>query len=310
MPRSSHVRSISWFGDGARLGSGRTLTTGWEPGDHSLYAVVTYSDGTDDIARFSGGSTTVVADPKPSIELPSLDSYGAVSGRATASDPYDNLRLVHVRLGGTEIGHTKMDATSPGKMQHYRTVSFESREFEAGEQYTLTVTAVDTRRQTSTLERTLTPAKMPEIIRSGFVKNDVDSYHERIDPKRYTAHHVTKIDLNGVDPEDIHVDSMDGSPNVQEISKSTSISHGVLTIDSYLSAKIPNDYDIKREYRIVSKSTGNLEKKILRKSVLHVNPSPPKSALRSSTTGQQVIVHRIGGWLLMRATLLTRMDPN
>ncbi|MFH5798522.1 PKD domain-containing protein [Haladaptatus sp. CMAA 1911] len=287
-PSSSHVRSVSWFGDGARLGSGRSITTDWETGDHSLYAMVTYSDGSNDIARFSDGSTTVVADPKPSVELPSLDSYGAVSGRATGSDPYDNLRSVHVRLGGTEIGHTKMDATSPGRMQRYRTVSFDSQKFEAGKQYTLTVTAVDTRGQTSTLERTLTPAKMPEIIQSGFVKNNVDSYDERIDPKRYTAHHVTKIDLNGVDPEDVRIVPVGERRYVKKIDQSRRQKDGDLIIDSHFSGKFPKNYRMSRDYNIVNGKTGNLEKSFTKEFTLRVKPSSPEirlTVINDGTTG-------------------------
>ena len=292
MPSSSHVRSISWFGDGARLGSDRTLTTDWEPGDHSLYAMVTYSDGSDDIARFSGGSTTVVADPKPSVELPSLDSYGAVSGRATASDSYDNLRSVHVRLGGTEIGQIKMDATSPGRMRHYRTVSFDSQEFEAGEQYTLTVTAVARRGQTSTLERTLTPAKMPEIIQSGFVKNNVDSYDERIDPKRYTAHHVTKIDLNGVDPEDVRVTVLESRDGLESIPENNNRNYqsgsNLLIIDSYWAGKRPGSYHLGQKMTVNGRKTNNKEWERMYYSTLNVHPSPPEirlTVINDGTTG-------------------------
>ncbi|WP_231183599.1 PKD domain-containing protein [Haladaptatus sp. DYF46] len=287
-PSSSHVRSISWFGDGARLGSGRSLTTDWEPGDHSLYAMVTYSDGSNDIARFSDGSTTVVADPKPSVELPSLDSYGAVSGRATASDSYDNLRSVHVRLGGTEIGHTKMDATSPGRMQHYRTVSFDSQKFEAGKQYTLTVTAVDTRGQTSTLERTLTPAKMPEIIQSGFVKNNVDSYDERIDPKRYTAHHVTKIDLNGVDPEDVEIRFGGKKKGVMKMSKKVEKNQDAIIVDSYWCGENPNEYKILEKISVKNPWHDNTEWSTEIENILHVQPSPPEirlTVINDGTTG-------------------------
>jgi hypothetical protein len=288
MPTSGQVRSISWLGDGARLASGRTLTTEWEPGDHSLYAMVTYSDGSNDIARFSGGSTTVIADPKPSIELPSLDSYGAVSGRTTATDTYDNLRSVRVRLGGKEIGHTKMDATSPGRMRHYRSVSFDSRKFKAGKQYTLTVTAVDTRGQTSTLKRTLTPAKMPEIIQSGFVKNNVDSYDERIDPKRYTAHHVTKIDLNGVDPEDIRIVEVGERRYIQKTDEEKIEEDGKLILRSNFAGKIPKNYEIDRDYNILYRESGNIEMSLATESTLRVEPSPPEirlTVINDGTTG-------------------------
>ncbi len=67
---SGQLRSVTWLGDGANLANGRTLTTKWKPGDHTLYALVTYSDGSSDIARFSGGSTTVTADPEADDRTP------------------------------------------------------------------------------------------------------------------------------------------------------------------------------------------------------------------------------------------------
>ncbi|WP_254663512.1 hypothetical protein [Haladaptatus sp. W1] len=310
IPTTNQIRSVRWFGDGVRLASGRTLTTEWEAGDHSLYAVVSYSDGSHDIARFSDGTTTVVADPKPTIDLPSLDSYGAVSGRTTATDPYGNLQSVRVQLGGKRIGHTKMDATSPGAMQRQRSVSFNTRDFKVGKKYTLSVTAVDFHGQKSTLKRTITPAKMPKIIQSGFVKNDVDSYDERIDPKRYTAHHVTKIDLNGVDPSDVQMRNMNQSPYIQVLSENKIINRNNLIMHAYISADIPNDYNIEREYEIVSNKTGNMEEKLLRKSTLHVHPSPPEIRLSVIRDGGPAIVRPIREWLWMRATRSTRMDQS
>ncbi len=212
---SNQLRSVAWFGDGARLGNGRTLTMKWKPGDHSLYALVIYSDGSRDIARFSDGSTTVTADPKPTIKLPPLGSFQSVSGRAYASDAYANLQSVQVKLGRKTIGHTNMNAVTPGGMQRHQTVSFDSKNFKPGKKYTLTVIATDERGQQSTLTRTVTPSKMPEIVKSGFVNNNVDSYNTRIDSKRYTAHHVTKIKLNGVDPSDVR--TIESKGNIEEI---------------------------------------------------------------------------------------------
>ncbi|EFW92925.1 hypothetical protein ZOD2009_08644 [Haladaptatus paucihalophilus DX253] len=289
IPTPNQIRSVRWFGDGVRLASGRTLTTDWKAGDHSLYAAVSYSDGSHDIARFSDGTTTVVADPKPTIDLPSLDSYGAVSGRTTATDPYGNLQSVRVQLGGKRIGHTKMDATSPGAMQRHRSVSFDTRDFKVGKKYTLSVTAVDFHGQKSTLKRTITPAKMPKIIQSGFVKNDVDSYDERIDPKRYTAHHVTKIDLNGVDPSDVKFHfTTKHEKKLIKLSGEESVNGDILSINTLWAGSTPKNYDIVQNINIENPNSGNSEWFYEEKHFLHVNPSPPEirlSVIRDGGTG-------------------------
>ena len=282
---SSQVRSITWLGDGAQLGNGRALATKWKPGDHSLYALVTYSDGSRTIARFSDGTTTVTADPKPTVKLPSFDSFGSVSGSTYATDAYANLKSVHVKLGGKEIGRTKMDATTPGGMQRHRTVSFDSKDFKPGKKYTLTVSAVDLRGQKTTLTRTIIPSKMPEIVQSGFVNNDVDSYNTRIDPKRYTAHHVTKIKLNGVDPSSVQIADSNVNPDIHDLSKKRTTDEGVLVFREDIAGNHPGKYNIKSRYFVLNGKREQMSEKLHSKSTLHVTPSPPEIRLDVTNDG-------------------------
>ncbi|WP_266076814.1 PKD domain-containing protein [Haladaptatus caseinilyticus] len=290
---SGQLRSISWFGDAKQLGNGRELSMNWQPGDHSLYAVVTYSDNSRDIARFSGGSTTVTADPKPSVELSSLDNYGSVSGRATATDGYENLQSITVRLGGSVIGRTRMDGV-PGEMQRRQVSTFDYSDFESGKSYTISVIGVDARGQKTVFERNITPAKEPEIIESGFVNGPVDSYHERIDPERYTAHHVLKIDLNGVDAENIDIISrnINKEHDVHMIgSYDRSIQNDTLVLDSYWTAKKPKEYSISHQI-MISKFAKNIQE--TRKSILRVKPSPPE--LRVDVTNDGTGYHSPRNW--------------
>lgn len=57
------VRSVTWHRDRSAAASGRTAEITWQPGDHDLYAAVTYYDGSREVASFEGGSREVVVDP-------------------------------------------------------------------------------------------------------------------------------------------------------------------------------------------------------------------------------------------------------
>ncbi|WP_049970957.1 PKD domain-containing protein [Haladaptatus cibarius] len=265
---SSQIDTIRWVGDASTLGSGQTLATNWEPGDHTLYAIVTYVDSSRDVARFSDGSTTVVADPKPVVELSSLDSYTAVSGSAVATDKYENLRSITVRLDGTAIGRLQMDGT-PGAMQRRQVSSFDYSDFDSGETCALTVTAVDARGQTNVLEKEVTPTKEPEIIESGFVNGPVDSYHERIDSERYTAHHVVKIDLNGVDPDDVEVASVGMRNGIERVSSNKQVLNNQIVLDSYWVGQSPGTYNITRLIKLNNHAN-------IVDSKLRIKPSPPE----------------------------------
>ncbi|WP_227355008.1 PKD domain-containing protein [Haladaptatus salinisoli] len=292
---SSEIKEVRWIGDGRHLGGGSGLTTDWQPGDHSLYAVVAYADGSRDVARFADGSTTVAADPKPMVELSSLDTFDTISGRATAIDRYENLQSITVRLDGTVIGTAAIDPTISGDIQRRQESSFNRRDFEPGKAYTLTVIAVDTRGQRSTLTREITPAKKPKIIESRFVNGPVDSYHERIDPERYTAHHVMKIDLNGVDPSDLYINrrEINSQHRVRLLeSPAWSTNGGLLTISSNWVAEVPGEYSQVREIRI---EQDNFERiNITDESILNVTPSHPE--LRVEVTNDGTSGYRASNW--------------
>ncbi len=183
------------------------------------------------------------------------------------------------------IGRTKMDATTPGGMQRHRTISFDSKDFKPGKKYTLTVTAVDTRGQKSTIRRGITPTKMPKIIRSGFVNNNVDSYNTRIDPKRYTAHHVTKIKLNGIDPGDVQVSDSNVNPNVRELSRKTTANKHVLIIREDIAGVYPGKYEVSSEYSVLNDKRNDIGEMLQGRSTLHVTPSPPEIRLNVTNDG-------------------------
>ncbi|GAA0202257.1 hypothetical protein ACFFQF_02360 [Haladaptatus pallidirubidus] len=180
-----------------------------------------------------------------------------------------------------------MDGT-PGEMQRRQVSSFDYSDFDSGETYTLTVTAVDARGQTSVLEREITPTKEPEIIESGFVNDPVDSYHERIDPERYTAHHVLKIDLNGVDPNDVEVKPGRLDNFAQKVHQDKKLKEEMLHLNTYWRAQEPGNYIINQKLLFNDK---NYERAIESEKIysnLRVEPSPPElrvDVINDGTTG-------------------------
>ncbi|WP_245800029.1 hypothetical protein [Haladaptatus litoreus] len=161
-----------------------------------------------------------------------------------------------------------MDGT-PGVMQRRQVSSFDYSDFDSGDTYTLTVTAVDARGQTSVLEREITPTKEPKIIESGFVNGPVDSYHERIDPERYTAHHVVKVDLNGVDPDDVEVASVGMRDGIERVSSNKQILNNQIVLNSYWVGQSPGIYNITRLIELNNYAS-------VVDSTLQIKPSPPE----------------------------------
>ncbi|WP_276300797.1 PKD domain-containing protein [Halorussus lipolyticus] len=241
------VASVEWRNAAGRIGSGQALSRDWEPGNHELYALVTYTDGSENVATFSDGTMTVVADPRPNASLSSLDRYGVISGTANGIDEYENLDTLRVEVDGETV------ATAGSSVRldtdYEQMVHFSSDDFTPGESHSVTVIATDERGQTTSVSREITPVKEPEIVRSEFVNGPVDSYHERIDPKRYVAHHVLEIDLNGVDIENLEIDFSSEDRFVRKLYTNNhgqwqEHKNGDIITHTYWSGKRPKEYDI------------------------------------------------------------------
>jgi len=295
------VESIAWHDTTGRVGSGARITRTWEPGDHEIYAVVSYTDGSENVATFANGSTSVVADPRPNASMVSLDRFGDVSGSATAVDEYENLETVRVVFDGETI------ATAPSTTRRRyqpnsgrrQTLQFSHDQFTPGERYEVAVIAVDERGQVSRDSRELVPVKKPEIVKSEFVNDPVDSYHERIDPERYTAHHVLEIDLNGVDRENISINILPENKNSNKImnggsNESRTKNKQMLYISSLWYGNYPGQYSILARYSIENKKEWNTEQK----SVFKVTPSKPELRIDVLNDGTGDYITREHGMLV------------
>ena len=284
---SSAVRSVTWRTEQGTIATGRAASVRWNPGDHTLFAVVRYTDGSRDVARFPNGGTDVTADPQPSVSLENLVTSGRLAGDALATDGYDNLQSVDVELDGEPLTRWPRNLVDTGKrLTGKRRVSF-TKQVETGSETTLTVTATDHRGQRVTVSKQLSPTGTPEIVESGFVNTPVDSYHERIDPDRYVAKHVMKVDLNGVDPGNVSVDGRYGESNQVHLIQSSRYDrrveydhlNDVLTITDYWKSRYPGRYPIKYEV-----GSNKVEPRISM-SNLSVEKSPPELRLNITDSG-------------------------
>ncbi|RBI61213.1 hypothetical protein DMJ13_15960 [halophilic archaeon] len=268
------VRTIKWMADSRLFGSGQSANKTWKPGDHTLYAVVTYSDGSTDVARFDDGSTKVVADPQPTASLSGLNEIDAISGTGVGTDAYGNLLSVTVKIDGSIVGVSEMDfrGANPSQRQEAR---FTHRDFEPGETYNLTIVSVDDRGQRSTTTKTIEPVKRPEVVEAGFVNGPVDSYHERIDPDRYTAHHVMKVDLNGVDASKVSSSYLVKSPQVRKLSSDKEFGDDEVIFHTYWAGNTPGEYSIIPKLE-VSGSISIQHNLREQSSSFKVTPSPPE----------------------------------
>ncbi|WP_254544273.1 PKD domain-containing protein [Halomarina pelagica] len=280
------IDAVRWIVDGRTVGSGRQRTRAWEPGLHQLRAVVTYVDGSTTTARFPDGTTDVVADPKPTLSLPNLRRMGAISGTADASDGFGNLERVQVTVTrlGTETATMNPSDVRARESDSY-SLSFDWSEYDPKRNYTLTATAIDARGQTATVTRTLSPVGTPELVSAEFVNGPVDSYHDRIDPGRYTAHHVVKIALNGADPDRVYVDlRAKASTKVFTVTrKKEVVEDGILEVHSYWAGLEPGDYTVISNfdyygYDETVRSSDDL-------SEFSVTPSPPEIRFRTLNDG-------------------------
>ncbi|MFC7315707.1 hypothetical protein [Halomarina halobia] len=113
----------------------------------------------------------------------------------------------------------------------------------------------------------------------------VDSYHERIDPGRYTAHHVTRIALNGVDSGSIRVRSQaKSSSKVFTVArKQEVIENGILTIHSYWAGLEPGDYVVTTDFDYYGYDETVRSPDAM--AELSVTPSPPEIRFRTLNDG-------------------------
>ncbi|MFC4449656.1 PKD domain-containing protein [Halorussus aquaticus] len=298
------INSIQWRNAAGRVGAGRSITRTWKPGDHELYAVVTYTDGSESVATFADGTTTVVADPRPSVSVTSLDGHGSISGSVTGIDEYRNLDTLSVQIDGetvatarpTRNGHPRFD------FDRRRQVHFSHTDFTPGEQHSVTVVATDERGQTARVSRDVVPTKKPEVVRSEFVNDPVDSYHPRIDPKRYAAHHVFEIDLNGVDPKNVDVDLQGGDSPISRVETGDYMltrtnSKNKVKIHSYWSGRFPREYYINAEWS-VSQRNSRWEWAGSNTTKFKVTPSKPELRLNIVNDGTKEYITREHGILV------------
>ncbi|WP_134669055.1 PKD domain-containing protein [Halorussus marinus] len=293
---AANIESIAWHNTSTRIGTGARLVRAWAPGDHELYAVVSYTDGSENVATFSNGSTAVVADPRPNASIRSLDRFGSVSGSATAEDEYENLETVRVTFDGEQIAR----APAPTRRRYqpsggrHQTLRFSHHEFTPGERYEITVVAIDERGQVARDSREIVPVKEPEIVTSEFVNSPVDSYHERIDAERYTARHVLKIDLNGVDRENISISIGSESEDVSKVNISTEIKDGddTITITSFWAGNYPGSYKISTLYK---HKNDLLDWKHRWSTVFRVTPSNPELRINVLNDGTEEYITREHG---------------
>ncbi|UPV73487.1 PKD domain-containing protein [Halorussus limi] len=296
------VAAVEWRSTAGKISEGRSLTRTWEPGDHELYAVVTYADGSSNVATFADGTTTVTADPRPNVSFESLDRHGLISGAVRGVDEYENLNGLRVEVDGETVAVA--GGTVRGRYRHdfgrQRTMRFSDAEFTPGEPYTVTVVATDERGQTVRASREIVPVEKPEIVRSEFVNGPVDSYHERLDPTRYAAHHVLEIDLNGVDPEkvDIQIQSRNDLAKRTDTNGLSRVEEGGkehLVLHSFWFGESPGQYST-TAYVNYSNTYAHWESKSV--SNFRVTPSKPELRLNVVNDGTKEYITREHGILV------------
>ncbi|WP_257300175.1 PKD domain-containing protein [Haloarchaeobius sp. FL176] len=263
-PPATALQRVVWFRGDGRFDAGDSTSLDWAPGDHRLFAIVDYTDGSSDVVTFPNDRTRVVADPQPSLALSDLAAAGSISGTFTAGDDYGNLVDVVVEVDGRTVyeRHASRAGSRPTLGSRVES-EFERTGIEPNSTHEVVVRATDGRGQTVTLRREVTSSNEIEVVRAGFVNTPVDSYHERLDPERYTAHHVVEVRLNGNNPESIQseYDFSPGTdrlhPDVQTREIIQRDNGNVLLIHSYWSAASPDEYRV--SYDIQSSQTGLIQ---------------------------------------------------
>lgn len=286
-PPATALQRVVWFRDDGRFDAGDSTSLDWAPGDHRLFAIVDYTDGSSDVVTFPNDRTRVVADPQPSLALSDLAAAGSISGTFTAGDDYGNLVDVVVEVDGRTVyeRHASRAGSRPTLGSRVES-EFERTGIEPNSTHEVVVRATDGRGQTVTLRREVTSSNEIEVVRAGFVNTPVDSYHERLDPERYTAHHVVEVRLNGNSASDINTRFRINDPRVSRVSEAEwsreVIDDGrTLRIRSYWAADSPDIYELDT----IIDSEGSTQ--IHKVSNLTVSPSNPELVLTTLTAGTE-----------------------
>ncbi|WP_227260163.1 PKD domain-containing protein [Salarchaeum japonicum] len=182
---------------------GHTATLTLAPGVHDISAT---TDATP--VRFPDNTTTVIADPAPTALIHDVQTGPGLTVTASATDALHNLDTLTISLDGTPIHHRAR--TDLDHIKHTHTTlrtTYRHPTLSPGN-HTLTITATDTRNQTTTATKTISAPRPPEIISANFVgRDDRTAYDHRLSPQNYIAHHITKIALNGATPADVTIQS-------------------------------------------------------------------------------------------------------
>jgi hypothetical protein len=145
------VADVEWHDAGGVRDSGRSSTVTWDPGVHDYYAVVTYTDGSSTVAKFADGTTSVVADPKPEVTVDSLTTVGGIGGTATATDAFDNLDSLAVRVDGNLVARWPDGRLPPGADKGIHSLDFDAAGLEPNSSHQLKIVATDRRGQRAVL---------------------------------------------------------------------------------------------------------------------------------------------------------------
>ncbi|MEE6210479.1 PKD domain-containing protein [Salarchaeum sp. III] len=229
--------------DDTRRHLGRAATLTLQPGVHDITATV---DTTPTI-RFPDNTSTVIADPAPTVAIPDTQTGPGLTITARATDAFDNLDTLTISIDGTRVHHRAR--TDLDHIKHTHTTlrtTYRQPTLEPGN-HTITVTATDTRNQTTIETKTISVPRPPEILSAEFVERDNrTAYDHRLDPEKYTAHHITRIALNGATPADV---KLIGNPTVTGVFELPKDNHerdraynrrtDVLTVHTYWAAETP-----------------------------------------------------------------------
>ncbi|MFC5365820.1 PKD domain-containing protein [Salinirubrum litoreum] len=288
---ADQVTDVEWHDAGGVRDGGRSSTVTWDPGVHDYYAVVTYTDGSSSVAKFADGTTSVVADPKPNVALDSLTTVGGIAGTTTATDAFDNLDSLTVRVDGSVVARWPNSRLPPGADKGVHSLDFGAPGVDPNSSHRLKIVATDRRGQRDVLTRTVTPDGVPRVISSGFVNTPVDSYHERIDASRYAGHHVIRIALNGVSREKIEWRLAGASESdMMRIDQGRYSQYteydadgDILTVHSFWAGPSPKEYEV--DAQILVERSGR--QKLVRgwTDELNVTPSDPELRLNVTFDG-------------------------
>lgn len=279
------VAGVTWWRDGFRVAAGSTTSLTWSPGKHTLYGVVEYTDGSVETARFQDGTTDVEVDPTPRIELRQIDGFGSLTGVLRATDGFENLHSVSVSIDGMQVASKTVDplALRSGPDGARLDLSFNFTDINPGETHRVVLRARDARGQVAETVETVEAVGIPEVISSEFVNGPVDSYHPRLDPERYTAKHVLKVKLNGVEPGQVIIKQTNRSSGLNHHGSDKNIvgsgMETVLNFTSYWSGDRRKLYNISNSININNRIKSNI------RSSFSVTLSPPEARVKVISDG-------------------------